>query len=181
MNSVFKRVDKNIIKNIKKEFKQKEFLIPEQSLDIDSEMLDEAIKKNVELIVSIQEKQTDNLEAAVLSAVTGGSNFKTVVEEVEKQAKRGKAFAEMVARDQVAKTYAAVNEERSKQTGFTGYEWIATNDGKTRPTHAALHGTFQDWSKPPLIKGEGKTPDRNLHPGEDFNCRCIAVPAFQPE
>lgn len=181
MTNVFDRIDKKVKKTITKQYKKKKFDIPEQALKASSQQLKDAAELNVALISSIADKHSENLENAVMSAVKGGSNFETVIAEVEKQSTKGRAYAENIARDQVAKTYAAINEERAKATGFPGYEWASTNDGKTRPTHAALDDTFHLWAEPPLIKGEGKQPDRNLHPGEDYNCRCIAVPAFQPE
>jgi SPP1 gp7 family putative phage head morphogenesis protein len=183
MASVFSRIDNRVKGNIRKVYRKKKFPIPELGLKATSQELKNAAELNVALIKSIQEKQTEQLEAAVMSAVKGGSNFETVIEEVERQSTKGRAYAEMVGRDQVAKTYAAINQERSEKAGFPGYFWIATNDGKTRPGHAdaELHDTFHLWSNPPLVKGENGQPDRNLHPGEDYNCRCIAEPGFAPD
>ncbi len=185
MANVFSRVDRKITSNITRVFKKQKFPIPIEVLKVDSQALQSAVSKNVALIQALQDGQVTALENAIMDAVKGGSKFSVVIEEVEKQSNRGRAEAEMVARDQVAKTYASINEERSQAVGFPGYLWQATGgkqgDGKTRDTHAALHDTFHLWADPPTIQGEGATPSRALHPGEDFNCRCIAVPAFQPE
>lgn len=181
MESVMSRIDRKVIKDIKSVFRKKKFFISEERFKGESNQLKNAIELNVDLITTITDKHTENLEKAVMKAVMGGSNFDDVVDEVLKQSKKGKAYAEMVARDQVAKVHASVLQERAEVSGFPGYIWQATNDGKTRISHAVLHDTYHEWQNPPLVKGEKGQPDRNLHPGEDFNCRCIAVPAFEPQ
>ncbi len=46
------------------------------------------------------------------------------------------------------------------------YIWLTQGDDKVRPDHAALEGELIAWDDPPDIG----------HPGEDYNCRCIAQP-----
>lgn len=177
MKGIFTRVDREIVKNIKKQFKQAKFPVPELDLKVDPKTLEDAVELNVSLIEAIPNIQVDEMEAAVLKAVKGGANFEDIVKEVESQSDRGKAYAEFVARDQVGKTYAAVNKERQTQSGFPFYIWEATNDSRTRDTHRALDGTTHSWDKPPLVPTDGRA--KNMHPGEDYQCRCIAVGTFQ--
>lgn len=180
MADVFKRLDKRIVKNIKTTYKKRKFPIPEIPFKAPSEMLKESISRNVALIQGITEKNVDNMEAAVLSAVEDGSNFDTVVIEVFKQSEKSEAYAEFVARDQLAKTYSAVNQERQESVGFDKYRWQATTGDwdNVRASHKEAHGKQNEpgkvysWAKPPIVGG------RALHPGEDYQCRCIAVPFF---
>ncbi len=174
IRSAFSRVEGRVVKQLEKTFKKAKFPIPEIIFEAAPEMIEQAISDNVALIGSIADEHTETLEAAVLSAVGKGSDFDTVIEVVEETSNQGRAKAEFIARDQIAKTYADVNEAKQRASGFDGYTWEATNDDRTRATHAALDGTFHRWDDPPLVG------DRNLHPGEDFQCRCIAVPAFAP-
>lgn len=176
MQSVFNNIKNEVTKNIKKQYKRKKFPVPELELNADSQALKTAIERNVELIQAIEEKQSDLLENSVLEAVRGGSNFDKVFDEVQAQANRGRAYSEFVARDQVGKAYAKINEEKQKSVGFPGYIWQATNDDRTRDSHAALDQQYFSWDKPPEIE-----PGRFLHPGEDYQCRCIAIPSFAPE
>jgi hypothetical protein len=46
------------------------------------------------------------------------------------------------------------------------YVWLTSGDEKVRPSHAANDGKIFYWSDPPSTG----------HPGEDINCRCVAVP-----
>ena len=178
MAGVFARIDKGITKDIKKIFKSSNQPIPEVVLSAPSQVLEDVIKLNVELIKAIELQQVENLENVIKNAVQNGNNIDAIMKEVQKQSDRGLNYAQFVAEDQVAKAHAGINEERQKAVGFDEYEWVATNApvgfelGNVRPTHAALDGTIQRWDQPPLVG------DRNLHPGEDYRCRCIAVPVF---
>lgn len=142
-----------------------------------SEGLETAIERNVALIQGIVEKNVDNLEASVLNAIEAGSDFDIIVKEVQKQSEKSEAYAKFVARDQLNKAYGSINKERQESAGFDKYKWQATTGdwSNVRQTHKDVHGEIYSWSKPPLVG------DRNLHPGEDYNCRCIAIPVFEDE
>ena len=62
--------------------------------------------------------------------------------------------------------------ERYKSVGVQKYRWSTAGDNRVRPEHKALNGKIFDWDNPPLSTG-GK------HPGEDFGCRCIAIPIVE--
>ena len=173
MDNVFRSIENKVVGDIADLFKQKRFPIPMLGLRAASESLKQAISTNIALIENIENIQITRLENAVKSSITGATNFQSLVNEVDSQARQGKAYAEFVARDQVAKTHSKITKEKSIGAGFTGYIWRATNDERTRPDHAAQDGKFFRWDKPPiLINGA-------LDPGEDFQCRCIAEPAFE--
>jgi SPP1 gp7 family putative phage head morphogenesis protein len=80
------------------------------------------------------------------------------------------ARAELIARDQVLKLNGEVSRHRQRQAGIVQYIWSTSRDMKVRPSHAELEGKTFDINTPPLIEG------RPLHPGEDYQCRCIAAP-----
>lgn len=174
ISSVFLDIDNDIIKAITKEFVKRKFPVPSLQLKEQQDQLKEIIGRNIKLIKAIQEKQIENLENAVLRAVKGGSSFDTVVDEVLRQSDRGTAYAEFVAKDQISKTYAKISKDRQIEAGFPGYIWQSTSDDRTRETHKMQDGKFFYWDKPPEIE-----PGRFLHPGEDYQCRCIAQPSFE--
>lgn len=190
MERVLYGLHDRVVKNIEKSYRtrakalKREILedeIPTMALNADSQKLKEAIQNNVNLIQAITEKHNENLEKSVRLAIESGSSFETIIDEVQSQSTKGRSYAEFVARDQAAKAYASINEEKQKNAGFDGYIWIDTNDGKTRNSHREHHGEFNTWDKPPLINfaldNQKRTPE-HLHPGEDYQCRCIALPAF---
>lgn len=78
--------------------------------------------------------------------------------------------AELIARDQTLKLAGSINEARQKDAGLDSYTWSTSNDERVRPEHAALNGQIFTWAIPPEPGS----------PGQDFQCRCIAVP-YVPE
>ena len=59
------------------------------------------------------------------------------------------------------KTTKDMNEHPEKY-----YVWYTRNDNKVRNLHAERHGKIFRWDTPP----------QGGHPGEDYNCRCLAIP-----
>lgn len=172
LQSVFPRIEKQIVKEITSGYQRKGFPVPSLQLQADSSKLKQSITENVNLIKAIVDKHSKNLEKAVYEGIRTGSNFDIIIKEVEKQSNNGKAYAEFVARDQVAKAYADIAKEKQTNSGITKYEWVATEDDRTRPSHLELDEKIFSWDRPPMIDG------RPLHPGEDYQCRCIALPVF---
>ena len=75
--------------------------------------------------------------------------------------------ARMVSLDQSRKYQAGVRQARQLSSGGTNYTWITRLDDRVRPTHQTKHGRQFSWLYPPADTG---------HPGEEINCRCIAIP-----
>ncbi|WP_157956227.1 phage minor head protein [Acuticoccus yangtzensis] len=59
-----------------------------------------------------------------------------------------------------------INTERQTGLGIEQYIWRSRDDGLVRDLHAGHDDKVFSWSRPP----EGG------HPGEAFNCRCVAEP-----
>lgn len=183
MESVFNRVDEKVKKSISYQFKKEGQPIPTLTLKSPSEALKVAVKANTDLITTITKKQSELLAVTVQKAVRGATDFNQIVEQVMKQADKGKSYAEFVARDQAAKAYAAISEERQKKAGFPNFEWVCVNipptpakkKGEVRPDHWEHNGKVYSWAKPPTnAKGQPITP------GVEVNCRCKAKGTFRP-
>ncbi len=71
--------------------------------------------------------------------------------------------------------WADMNEEGQTSAGVESYVWVAQRDKFTRPAHAALDDTVAQWDKPPLT-ADRSSNGQPCHPGQDWNCRCIAAP-----
>jgi SPP1 gp7 family putative phage head morphogenesis protein len=76
--------------------------------------------------------------------------------------------AELIARDQTLKLNGAITEIRQTNAGVDSYIWSTSLDERVREEHAALEGQTFSWSSPPEVG----------HPGEDFQCRCVALPVI---
>lgn len=75
--------------------------------------------------------------------------------------------ADLIARDQVLKLSSVMNRVRQLNVGIEDYDWSGVMDTRERDTHIEMEGRVCSWSEPPQPLG--------LHPGEDFECRCIGI------
>jgi len=69
---------------------------------------------------------------------------------------------------------ASYRESRYKLAGVTQYRWM-TSFIRSRPDHVVLNGTIQSWDLPPIVN---RSTGKRAHPGQDFNCHCIANPVI---
>jgi SPP1 gp7 family putative phage head morphogenesis protein len=77
----------------------------------------------------------------------------------------------LIARDQTLKLNSAITKDRHIAAGISEYTWSTSLDDRVRPEHEALEGTKHSWDAPP----------EPGHPGEDFQCRCVAIPVIDED
>jgi SPP1 gp7 family putative phage head morphogenesis protein len=77
--------------------------------------------------------------------------------------------AELIARDQTLKLNGQITATRQMRAGVERYTWSTSQDERVREAHAELEGQTFSWSGPPEVG----------HPGQDFQCRCVAVPVVE--
>lgn len=124
-------------------------------------------RENVALIVSIPEEYFKKIEAIVYSNIVQGTRANSMIKEIKRVGKVTESRAKMIARDQTAKLNATLNQKRAQNVGSEEYIWRTSEDGRVRHNHATKNGKRFKWSKPPQDTG---------HPGQDYQCRCIAEP-----
>lgn len=133
------------------------------------ETIDAAIIENANLITSIQSQYLDKVRLAVSQAALEGKRSTSVVNEIMEIGKVSESRARLIARDQTNKLNGALTKVRQTSLGIPKYMWDTSGDERVRPEHAALHGKIFSWDSPPSVG----------HPGQDIQCRCIAVPIFE--
>jgi len=94
------------------------------------------------------------------------------VEALEERVGVSASRAQLIAVDQTLKTNAQVMRARHEAAGVTQYRWSSSRDERVRKRHAELDGQVFSYDDPPETNDDGDTNN----PGEDFRCRCIAVP-----
>ena len=96
-----------------------------------------------------------------------------------------KAKAKFLARQETSLLMSKMREQRMKSVGITKYRWATSHDEKVRPengnnpmgpNHKILDGKIFSFDDPPIT--DRRTGAKN-NPGEDFNCRCVAVPVVE--
>jgi SPP1 gp7 family putative phage head morphogenesis protein len=152
--------------------------------DTQAEFVAQFTEQNVGLIRGLVERQQLRLERLVTRAVLSGSRVESLSQDLEDSFAMPRARARLIARDQVLKANGNLSEEFQTQAGITQYIWSTSRDervrgkpggtwAKSHSDHWALEGTVQSWASPPVTNPE--TGARN-HPGQDYQCRCVAVP-----
>ena len=127
-----------------------------------------ATKANIELITSIPDQFFEKLGDAVGKNMEAGMRFEDLAKEIERIGDVTESRAKLIARDQTSKMNGAFNEARQTSLGIDRYVWQTSGDERVREEHQANDGQVFNWNDPPATG----------HPGEDINCRCVAVPYF---
>lgn len=131
-------------------------------------------RDNVALITSIADRLLDDVFRTVTESVIHGTRVETLAREIRERYSVSDSRARLIARDQTLKANASLTQERHKEAGVSRYVWSSSRDERVRPIHALLDGFVFDWSDPPITAEDGSTN----HPGEDYQCRCIAIPVL---
>ena len=118
------------------------------------------------LITKISEEQFSRIEQATLSGLRDGRLATDIAKDLQAQIHIPKNKAKLIARDQTSKLVGNLNQYRQKSLGINQYVWSTAGDNRVRDEHLANEGRIFSWDDPPSTG----------HPGEDINCRCVAIP-----
>lgn len=87
---------------------------------------------------------------------------------LKRRVENADARARLIARDQISKYNGQLNQTRQTALGISKYRWVTSGDERVRDSHAANAGKVFSWDDPPATG----------HPGDDYQCRCVAQPVF---
>lgn len=141
--------------------------------DFYKENIEKWIDANVDLISTMPDQSLDEMKRIVMDGFANGKPSSTVTKEIMKAYAISKTHAKLIARDQSAKLYSAIQKAQQEDAGVEEYKWSGVGDERERDSHRALNGLTFKWSDAP-VNSDG----RKCHPGEDYNCRCVALPVF---
>lgn len=126
------------------------------------------VKENVALIKTVPERAVARVEALAQEAYSSGMRPETLAKRLQEIGDMSENDAMRIARDQIGKLNAQVNEDRQKALGVTRAVWRTVGDNRVRDEHEAREGQEFDWAEG--IDGE--------FPGEPIQCRCWAEPVI---
>lgn len=138
-------------------------------------LLDKWAAKNVGLIRTIPQEALGKMRDIVKAGYLRGADTKNIAREIQDAYGTGKNHARFIARDQMAKLNADITREQHSDAGVSEYVWRTAGDQRVRGGHMALNGKRFKYSDPPVV--DGRT-GRRANPGEDYQCRCVALPVF---
>lgn len=141
-------------------------------------------QKNVRLIQSVANSQLSRMEEIIAESTAGQLRVEVLRDKLMGTFNLSESRAALIARDQTLKANANLTQLRQQQLGVTEYIWSTSNDERVRGRpggkweesdrdHWVLDGTRQTWLNPPVIN---PVTGERAHPGEDFQCRCVALP-----
>ncbi len=139
-------------------------------------MLERTVQSNLNLVRSLQGTQFDDVHQIITDGLTKGEGLNTIADAIHTATGINRHKAQFWARDQASKFFGDITEYRQTNAGIPGYVWRISGV-RTRDAHRAVAGQYFDWKKPPAAGTGGK----RVRPGQDYNCRCWAEPAFGPE
>lgn len=84
--------------------------------------------------------------------------------------------AKFLARQETSLMVSKYREARYGEAGINTYKWSTSHDERVRPDHKLLNNRVFRFDDPPIT--DRATGARN-NPGEDFNCRCVALPIYK--
>lgn len=142
------------------------------------EALNEWIDSNVSLITTIPEETLGRMKSIVEDGYKQGKSTTRMIKQIQNAYGTSKRHASLIARDQVAKLNSNIQKAQQQDAGITEYIWYTSGDSRVRNSHKRLNGKKFKWSDPPIV--DTKT-GRRCHPGEDYQCRCIARPVFSKD
>lgn len=115
------------------------------------------------------------LREQVQPHVMAGGRAETIVKKIQDNYAVSRHKAKFLARQETALLMSKYQETRYTEMGITQYKWSDSHDQRVRHDHHELNGKIFSWDNPPITNR--KTGARN-NPGEDFNCRCVAIPVI---
>ena len=141
------------------------------------------VEENAEKIKSIPSESLRRMKNVVLEGYTRGKSLRTIQKEIQEQYNVSKSKAMSLARDQIGTLNAQITQAQQKDAGCNRYRWSTSGDSKVRDSHRQLNNKILSWDSPPemwyISKTRGKVyTGRRCHPGEDYGCRCVAIPVF---
>ena len=84
--------------------------------------------------------------------------------------------ARLIARTEVARSNSILVQARAESLGSRAYIWQTSEDTRVRESHLEMNGKVCYWDSPPKLSDDTET-----HPGQIYNCRCIALPLLSDE
>jgi SPP1 gp7 family putative phage head morphogenesis protein len=139
------------------------------------------LNDQVTLIKTIPLRAGERAQELAMKAALSGTRASEVAEALKNTTQVSENDAVRIARTEVAKATASINQARAEAVGSRQYRWRNSGDEAVRDSHKfykgkKLDGHVFDWDSPPTLD-DGMTGN----PGNFPNCRCYAEPVFDEE
>lgn len=152
------------------------------------DMVDYWSNNNYQLIRSNASNFINKINVIVEQAVTNGTTVKDLQEAIQKATESlSDSKCRLLARDQIGKLQGQISQAQMTEVGLEMYIWSTSGDERVRDSHQEMEGLLCRWDDATVYSEDGgKTwiprPSGavDMHPGQDIQCRCVAL-AYFPE
>lgn len=154
--------------------------------DFYARALKQWVDENVLKIKSIPNDTLGKMQDIILNGYKQGMSIRDLTKAIQEEYRVTKHYAAMLARDQIATLNSQISRMQQEDAGVSKYRWSDSRDSRVRDCHRELNGKIFSWKEPPEMWYETKSrgrvyTGRRCHPGEDYCCRCVAIPIFDKE
>ncbi len=129
-------------------------------------------------IKDFAEEEIAKLRKAIKESSFAGSRYEAAVGSIQRSYGVTAAKAKFLARQETSLLMTKFKETRYTDSGVHKYRWRCVVGSKlhpVRPSHKILDGKIFRWDAPPITTAPTE-PTRRNNPGQDYNCRCAAIP-----
>lgn len=154
---------------------------PDTRPEIMSRISDEYINSLKFNIVNFTQEETERLREIFQKRVFEGYRHEGIVETIKNRYQVSASRAKLIARQETKLMTVKYKQIRFEEVGITRYRWKTvggTIEHPVRADHKALEGKIFSFSDPPIVDVKR---NRRMNPGEDYNCRCLAIPLMDFE
>lgn len=175
-----KEISEHTLEDLHRQFKKvtpEDLEIPVEMNDFQRNKILEDYTNNVQLsIKGLTEEVIESLRYRVEEEVGKGTRAEKLKEILMSQHGVAANRAKFIARQETSLFVSKYRQTRYEDAGFNQYEWSTSSDDRVRDDHKDLNGKIFSWDNPPITNKH--TGERN-NPGEDFGCRCVALPVIK--
>ncbi len=132
--------------------------------------------ENLQLYIKdFTEKEIIKLRKDIKARAFDGYRYETMVQKIVRSYGVSQNKAKFLARQETSLLMTKFKQVRYEDAGVNEYKWSCVKGSPkhpVRPMHKILDGTIHRWDNPPKVNEKGE----RKHPGQDYNCRCVAIP-----
>ena len=165
-------IHQDLQKQLDKSVAAEEIVVPEMVGAVEG--MQETLSRGVDLdIKGFTSQAIADIRAKVQANLAAGGRTDRLARLIETEYGVAKRKAAFIAENETSLAISKFREARYTSIGATEYVWATSLDERVRTDHQKLEGRTFSWSSPPVVDSAS---GRRGHPGEDYNCRCVAVP-----
>jgi len=185
-------LDKNLF-TIEKDFSEsiKNITVEPQLTDEQRKKIADEWQSNMRLYIkNFTEEQIKDLRQKVSDNVFSGIRRENLIKSFQENYLVTYNKAKFLARQETNLMMAKYKETKYVAAGIPEYRWACVHmphqkspdaiykPGEVRYSHGILEGKIFSWNDPPVTTAPDQ-PQRRNNPGQDYNCRCFAIPVLR--